>query len=69
MKNVGRRQSRLVLPVVLTGCEYNPQCQYVLCSHECVRALETHKCASVARVAILTGLGKNTRGMRKGEGR
>ena len=60
-------RNRLVIPVVIvrTGCDFNPQCQHVLLGEGCQNALRTRKCASLARAAILTGLGEYKRPMRK----
>ena len=60
------RNGRVIPAVIVrTGCDFNLQCQHVLLDEGCQNALRTHKCASLARVAILTGLGEYERPMRK----
>lgn len=58
-------QTQPVLRIVPTGCDFNPQCPHVLMAQNCQNALQTRACLSLARVAILDGLGTYTRGMRR----
>ena len=62
---LNKRQNQPVLFIVPTGCDFNPQCPHVLMAQDCQNALKTRACLSLARVAILDGLGTYTRGMRR----
>lgn len=62
---LNKRQNRPVLFIVPTGCDFNRQCPHVLTAQDCQNALKTCACLSLARVAILDGLGTYTRGMRQ----